>query len=147
MSFLPIYSLLAWKLTNFGFCGWKPFNPIDLSRRHKWKMKLLFQTFLCYNADYVGGDGEDEGTVYIRTLRPYSCNKITTTQIQIMGGTICSRCKGKTLLGIVNKLLEAKSLLTSPSNVLPYYLKETFPLMIWIFTEVEGDGIKSRLSS
>ena len=32
-------------------------------------MKLLFQTFLCYNADYVGGDGEDEGTVYTRTFR------------------------------------------------------------------------------
>ena len=32
-------------------------------------------------------------------------------------------CKGKTLLGIVNNLLKTKSLLTSPSNVLPYYLK------------------------
>ena len=31
-------------------------------------------------------------------------------------------CKGKTLLGIVNKFLKTKSLLTSPSNVLPYYL-------------------------
>jgi hypothetical protein len=30
---------------------------------------------------------------------------------------------GKTLLGIVNKLLKTKSLLTSPSNDLPYYLK------------------------
>ena len=32
-------------------------------------------------------------------------------------------CKGKTLLGIVKKLLKTKSLLTSPSKVLPYYLK------------------------
>ena len=31
--------------------------------------------------------------------------------------------KGKTLLGIVNKLQKTKSLLTSPSNVLPYHLK------------------------
>ena len=32
MSFLPVYSLLAWKLTNFEYCSWKPFNPIDLSK-------------------------------------------------------------------------------------------------------------------
>ena len=43
--------------------------------------------------------------------------------IQIMGGKVSLRCKGKTLLGIVNKLLKTKSLLTSPNNVLPYYLK------------------------
>ena len=34
----------------------------------------------------------------------------------------------------------------SPSNVLPYYLKWTFLLTIWIFMKGEGDGIKSRLS-
>ena len=44
-------------------------------------------------------------------------------KIQIMGGKVCLRCKGKTLLGVFNKLLIKKSLLTSPSNVLPYYLK------------------------
>ena len=38
-----------------------------------------------------------------------------------------------------------KILLTMPSNVLPLHLKRTFPSMIWIFTEGEGDGIKSRL--
>ena len=47
----------------------------------------------------------------------------TSVKIQIMGGKVCLRCKGKTLLGVVNKLLKAKRLLTSPSNVLPYYLK------------------------
>ena len=46
-----------------------------------------------------------------------------SVKIQIMGGKVCLRCKGKTLLGIVNKLLKTKGLLTSPSNVLPYYLK------------------------
>ena len=44
-------------------------------------------------------------------------------KIQIMGGKVCLRCKGKTLLGVVNKLLKTKSLLTSPSNVLPLHLK------------------------
>ena len=46
-----------------------------------------------------------------------------SVKIQIMVGKVCLRCKGKTLLVVVNKLLETKSLLTSPSNVLPYYLK------------------------
>ena len=34
-----------------------------------------------------------------------------------MGRKLCSMLKGKTLLGIVNKLLKTKSLTTSPSNV------------------------------
>ena len=33
------------------------------------------------------------------------------------------RCKGKTLLSIVKKLLKTRSLLTSPNNILLYYLK------------------------
>ena len=55
-----------------------------------------------------------------------------SVKIQIMGGEVCLRCEGKTLLG----------------DVLPYYLKKkTFPPIIWIFTEGEGDGIESRLST
>ena len=46
-----------------------------------------------------------------------------SVKIQIMGGKVCLRCNGKTLLGVANKLLKSKSLLTSPSNVLPYSLK------------------------
>jgi hypothetical protein len=49
--------------------------------------------------------------------------KVSLVKIQIMGRKVCLRCKGKTLLGIVNKLWKTKSLLTSPSNVLPYFLK------------------------
>ena len=44
-----------------------------------------------------------------------------SVKIKIMSGKVCLRCKGKTLLVIVNKLLKTKSL--SPNNVLPYYLK------------------------
>ena len=40
-----------------------------------------------------------------------------SVKIQIMGGKVCLRCKGKTLLVVVNKLLKEKS------NVLPYYRK------------------------
>ena len=46
-----------------------------------------------------------------------------SVKIQIMGGKVSLRCKVKTLLGVVNKLLNTKGLLTSPSNVLPYSLK------------------------
>ena len=45
----------------------------------------------------------------------------SSVKIQIMGGKVCLMCKGKTFLGVVNKLLKTTSLLTSPSNVLPYY--------------------------
>ena len=72
---------------------------------------------------------------------------LPSVKIQIMGGKVCLRCNGKTLLGIVNKLLKTKSLLTSPNNVLPLLHNQTFPPVIWIFTEGEGDGIESRLSS
>ena len=41
-----------------------------------------------------------------------------SVKIQIMGGKVFLRCKGKTLLGIVNKLLKTKSLLTSTRAVL-----------------------------
>ena len=32
-----------------------------------------------------------------------------SVKIQIMGGKVCLRCEGKTLLGVVNKLLKTKS--------------------------------------
>ena len=49
------------------------------------------------------------------------------------------------MLGDVNKLFVFKSLLTMPSNGLPLHLKQTFPPIISIFTEGEGNGIESRL--
>ena len=45
-----------------------------------------------------------------------------SVKIQIMGGKVYLWRRGKTLLGIVNKLLNAKSLLTTSSNVLPLHL-------------------------
>ena len=64
-------------------------------------------------------------------------------KIQIMGGKICLWCKGKTLLGVVNKLFVFQSLLTTHSNVVPLYLKQIFPPIIWIFTEGEVDWIQA----
>ena len=45
-----------------------------------------------------------------------------SAKIQIMGGKVCLRCKGKTLLGDVNKLFAFKSLLTTACNVLLLHL-------------------------
>ena len=45
-----------------------------------------------------------------------------SVKIQIMSGKVCLRCKFKTLLGIVSKLFVSKNLLTTPSNVLPFYI-------------------------
>ena len=48
-----------------------------------------------------------------------------SVKIQIMGGKVCLRCKGKTLLGIA-----FKSLMTTLNNVLPLHLKQTFQPII-----------------
>ena len=53
-----------------------------------------------------------------------------SVKIQIIGKNVCLRYKDKTLQGVVNKLLEIKSLLKSPSNVLPNYLQKPFPPII-----------------
>ena len=53
-----------------------------------------------------------------------------SVKIQIMGGKVCLMCRGKTLLSIVNKLFVFKSLLTTPSNILPLQIKQTFPPII-----------------
>ena len=47
---------------------------------------------------------------------------LPSVKMQNIGGKVCLRCKGKTLLDLVNKLLKTKCLLTTPSNVLPLCL-------------------------
>ena len=53
-----------------------------------------------------------------------------SVKIRIMGRKVYLRCKRKTLLDVVNKLYVFKSLLTTPSNVLPLHLNQTFPPVI-----------------
>ena len=55
---------------------------------------------------------------------------LPSVKIQISGGKVYLRCKGKILLGDVKKLFVFKCLLTTPSNVLPLHLKQTFPPII-----------------
>ena len=61
-------------------------------------------------------------------------------KIQIMGGKFCTRCKGKTLLGIVNKVFKPKKCWHQPAM---FCFITSFPPMIWFFTDGEGDGMKS----
>ena len=56
-------------------------------------------------------------------------------------------CKVENILkGSQDSIRQPSSLLTRPNNVLPLYLKQTFPPIIWIFTEGEGDWMESWLS-
>ena len=72
---------------------------------------------------------------------------LPSVRIQIMGGKVFLRCKSKTLLGIVNKHLKTKCLLNITKQYFASLPEVKFPPIIWIFTEGEGDRIKSGLSS
>ena len=68
-------------------------------------------------------------------------------KIQVLGGKVCLRCKGKTLLDDVNKLFVLKVCWHRPAMFCLITSNKTFPRKIWIFAEGEGDGIESRLSA
>ena len=71
-----------------------------------------------------------------------------SVKIQIMDGKVCLRCEGKTLLGIVNKLLNTKRLLTMTSNVLPLHLSRQFfefSLKVKVMASNPGYLLKSFL--
>ena len=57
-------------------------------------------------------------TLKVEKILKGSLDSIPSPSPSVKIQIICLRCKGKTLLGIVNKLLKTKSLLTSPSIVL-----------------------------
>ena len=60
-------------------------------------LKSLFSIYCCYKVEKILKDSLD----VIPSPSP-------SVKIQIMGGKVCLRCKGKTLLGIVNKLWKQK---------------------------------------
>ena len=66
-----------------------------------------------------------------------------SVKIQIMGGKVCLRCKCKTLLGIVNKLLKTKKFVDITQQCFALLTQVNFPT----HNLNEGDGIKFRLSS
>ena len=134
-------------------CVWSLFSPSNLSWGSKnttLSRNYLWEKLLTTCAHNVGKSFLNSHFCFYssKVEKVSNCSLDSpSVQIQIMSGKVCLRCKVKTMLGVVYKLLKTKSLFTSPSNVLPYYLKKTFPLIIWILTEGEGDGIESRLAS
>ena len=66
-----------------------------------------------------------------------------SVKIQIMGGKVCLRCKGKTLLVVVNKLLRTKSLLTTPSKFSLIWFE--FSLKVKVIGSNPGYLLKSSL--
>ena len=70
-----------------------------------------------------------------------------SVKIQIMGRKVCLRCKGKTMHGVVNKLLNTKSLLTITQQCFALLPQGNFSANNLIFYECEGDGIGSDPSS
>ena len=69
-----------------------------------------------------------------------------SVKIQIMGRKVFLRCKSDHFWALSTNFLFSKVLLITPGNVLPLHLKQTFPPIIWNFTEGEGGGMESRLS-
>ena len=121
----------------FGFPTWKS-NP-------EWTLVLLVCKVMCVinlELDRVVEEGGKVEQILKDTLLSIP-SPSPSVKIKIMGVKVCLRCKGKTFLGVINKLFVFKSLLTMPSNVLLLHLKHTLPPIIWIFTE--GDGIESML--
>ena len=80
-------------------------------------------------------------TLQSKKIKEDSLHSIPSPSVksQNMGRKMPLRCKGKTLLGVFNKLLKIES------NVLPLQTKQYFLPIIWIFYEDEGDGIEFRL--
>ena len=50
-----------------------------------------------------------------------------SVKIQIMGGKVCLRCKGKTLLGAVNKLMKNKKFVDIPQQCFSLLPQLSFP--------------------
>ena len=76
-----------------------------------------------WRQDYVVGEiyPADWNRVKVEKILKGSLDSIPSPSVknQIIGRKVCFRCKGKTLLGIVNKLMKTKSLLISPRIICP----------------------------
>ena len=57
-----------------------------------------------------------------------------------------AKVQRQNIAGCFDKRLNTKSLLAMPRNILPLHLKQTFPPIVWGFTEGEVDEIESRLA-
>ena len=53
---------------------------------------------------------------------------LDSVKIQIMGGKVCLRCKGKTLLGVVNNLLKTKKFADITQQFFAFLPQVIFPV-------------------
>ena len=116
---------------SYYFIGFLPvihFMFMLLGNNASWHVNSLNKNFLCIY--FYSSSNELELIFKVENILKGSLDLIPSpspsVKIQIMGGKVCLRYKGKTLLGDVNKLFVFKSLLTTPSNVLPYLPYLTF---------------------
>ena len=69
-----------------------------------------------------------------------------SVKIKIIGGKVyVLEVIRHNIAGWCQQTFVFKSLLSTPSNILPLHLKQTFLPIVWIFTGGKGDGIESRL--
>ena len=103
--------LSTWKNLNlYAFIRWAGVNPDSYLKESKKRIETKKRV-----------QKVDKVEKILKGSLNLSPSPLPSVKIQIMGGKVCLRCKGS--LVVANKLLKTKSLLTSPSNVLPYYLK------------------------
>ena len=68
-----------------------------------------------------------------------------SAKIQIIGRKSLLEVIRQNIAGWCQQTFCFQKFVDNPGNVLPLHLKQTFPPLIWIFTEGEGNGIESRL--
>ena len=105
-------------------CVWSLFSPSNLSWGSKnttLSRNYLWEKLLTTCAHNVGKSFLNSHFCFYssKVEKVSNCSLDSpSVQIQIMSGKVCLRCKVKTMLGVVYKLLKTKS------NVLPLHLKQ-----------------------
>ena len=107
------------------------------SREDKYKIavaRAILQSRAVVRSENPGGLASNKVEKILKGSLDLIPSPSPAVKIQIIY-KVCLRCKGKTLLGIVNKKF---------GDITQHSANLT---IIWIFTEGEGDRIESRLSS
>ena len=95
----------------------KEIGKVHLRTRGIPLLTNLFSKLVCFLQKENRGSPVSVVSIKVENILKGSLLSIPSpspsVKIQIMGGKVCLRCKGKTLLGIVTKLIIFKSLLTT----------------------------------
>ena len=91
----------------------KEIGKVHLRTRGIPLLTNLFCKLVCFLQKENKGSPVSVVSIKVEKILKGSLDSIPSpspsVKIQIMGGKICMRCKGKTLLGVVNKLLKTKN--------------------------------------